>query len=107
MGKALQVNSDNFVKEVLEYAGIVLVDFWGPGCAPCRALAPVLDAVAAANEGRAKVVKVDIAESDDVANHYGITTIPTILVFKNGDLIEQFMGVQSKTKLQSVIDENA
>lgn len=106
MGKALQVNSDNFVSEVLEFPGIVIVDFWGPGCAPCRALAPVLDAVAEANEGTAKVVKVDIAESDDVANHYGITTIPTILVFKNGDLVEQLMGVQSKAKLQSVIEEN-
>lgn len=107
MGKAAQVNSDGFVSEVLEFPGVVIVDFWGPGCAPCRALAPAVDAIAEANEGRAKVVKVNIAESDDVANHYGITTIPTILVFKNGDLIEQFMGVQSKAKLQAVIDENA
>ncbi len=106
MGKAILVNADNFVSEVLEFSGVVLVDFWGPGCAPCRAFAPVVDAIAEANEGTAKVVKVDIAESDEVANHYGITTIPTILVFKNGDLIEQFMGVQSKSKLQSVIDEN-
>jgi len=107
MGKALQVNAENFVKEVLEFPSVVLVDFWGPGCAPCRALGPVLDFIAEANEGRAKVVKVNIAESDEVANHYGITTIPTILAFKNGDLIEQFMGVQSKSKLQSIIDENA
>ena len=106
MGKALQVNSDNFIAEVLEFPGIVLVDFWGPGCAPCRALAPVLDAVADANDGVAKVVKVDISESDDVANHYGITTIPTIMVFKIGDLIDQLVGVQSKAKLQGIIDEN-
>ncbi|MBE6428222.1 MAG: thioredoxin [Planctomycetaceae bacterium] len=106
MGKALQINSDSFVNEVLEYPGVVLVDFWGPGCAPCRALAPVLDAISEANDGVAKVVKIDISESDDVANHYGITTIPTILVFKNGDLIDQLMGVQSKVKLQSIIDDN-
>lgn len=106
MGKALQINSDNFVSEVLEFPGVVLVDFWGPGCAPCRALAPALDAIAEANADTAKVVKVDISESDEVATHYGITTIPTILVFKNGDLIDQLMGVQSKAKLQAVIDEN-
>ncbi len=107
MGKAILVNSDNFVSEALEYPGVVLVDFFGPGCAPCRALAPVVDAIAEMNEGRAKVVKVNIAESDDVANHYGITVIPSILVFKNGDLIDQLDGVQSKAKLQAVIDENA
>lgn len=105
MSQAIAINADNFVSEVLEYPGVVLVDFWGPGCGPCRMLAPILDQVAAENEGKVKVVKVDVYESSDVANHYGISSIPTLLLFKNGNVMEQFFGVQSKARIQSALDE--
>ena len=106
MGNAISVQSGNFVGEVLEYPGVVLVDFWGPGCAPCRALAPILDKLAVEFDGRAKIVKCNIAEAADVATHYGVTTLPTLFVFKNAEIVEQFMGVQSRAKLQAVIEEN-
>ena len=107
MGQAISVNAENFVSEVLEYPGLVLVDFWGVGCGPCRMLAPIMDQLAAQDFPNVKIVKVDIYESDEVANHYGISSIPTILVFKNGDVVDQLMGLQSKAKLESVIQENS
>ena len=106
MSQAKPVTGENFVPEVLEQPGLVLVDFWGVGCGPCRMMAPTIDALAAENEGKVKVVKVDVSEADEVANHYGITAIPTFLLFKNGNVVEQFMGVVQKPKLQAAIDEN-
>ena len=106
MGQTIAVNANNFVSEVLEFPGIVLVDFWGPGCGPCRMLAPILDQLAAEELPNVKIVKVDIYDSPEVANHYGISSIPTIIVFKNGNIVEQMLGLQSKAKLLSIIEEN-
>ncbi|MDO4569235.1 MAG: thioredoxin [Planctomycetia bacterium] len=106
MSNVAQVGSADFSGEVLEYAGVVLVDFFGPGCAPCRALAPTIDKLSAEYQGKAKFVKVDVAQSPDLASKYGIMSVPTILFFKNGEVIQQLMGAQSKAKLQAVLDEN-
>ena len=106
MSHAKAVTGENFVPEVMEHPGLVLVDFWGPGCGPCRMMAPTIDALAAENEGSVKVVKVDISQADEVANHFGIMAVPTFLLFKNGNVVEQFVGVIQKPKLQAAIDEN-
>ncbi|MDO4574905.1 MAG: thioredoxin [Planctomycetia bacterium] len=107
MSQAVSVSADHFVGEVLEFPGVVLVDFWGPGCGPCRMLAPILDQLAAENDPKkVKIVKVDVYESSEVANHYGITSLPTLLFFKNGEVVEQLLGMQSKARIQSTIDEN-
>ena len=106
MSQAKPVTGEDFEQEVLKHPGLVLVDFWGPGCGPCRMMAPVVDALAAENEGGVKIVKVDISQAGDVADEYGIQSIPTFLLFKNGNVVEQFMGVVQKPKLQAAIDEN-
>lgn len=99
------VGSDNFVEEVLQCPTLVMVDFWGPGCGPCRMLAPTVEALAAEYEGRVKVVKVNTAEAPDVATHYGISSIPTLLFFKDGNVVNELIGVQSKSRLEELFSE--
>ncbi len=106
MSHAKPVTGENFVPEVMEYPGLVLVDFWGPGCGPCRMIAPTIDALAAEYDGRVKVVKVDVSQADEVANHFGITAIPTIMFFKSGTVVEQIVGMAQKPKLVAIIEEN-
>lgn len=106
MGQPITVSAENFVSEVVEHQGIVLVDFWGQGCGPCRMLAPILDQIAAENDA-VKVAKIDVYESAEIANHYGVMSIPTVLVFKNGEVVDQMVGAQSKAKLEEVLREQA
>ncbi|CAD7288302.1 Thioredoxin [Campylobacter majalis] len=96
MGKYVEVTSENFdvVKE-----GVALVDFWAPWCGPCRMLAPVIDELAQEFEGKAVIAKVNTDEVQDLAVEYGIRSIPTILFFKNGEVVDQMVGAQSKQAL--------
>lgn len=88
------VNDENFQKEVLECDIPVLVDFFATWCGPCRMLTPVVAKLAEEMEGKAKVVKLDIDESPDTADKYGIMAVPTLIVFKNGEIVQQMTGVQ-------------
>ena len=106
MSQAKAVTGVTFVPEVMEHPGLVLVDFWGPGCGPCRMIAPTIDALAAEYDGRVKVVKVDVSQADEVANHFSITAIPTLMFFKNGTVVEQIVGMAQKPKLVAIIEEN-
>ncbi|MDO4550079.1 MAG: thioredoxin [Planctomycetia bacterium] len=105
MSNVKSVTDENFTSEVMEHNGLVLVDFWGPGCGPCRMIAPIIDAISGENE-TLKVVKVNVSEAPQVANQFQITSIPTLIFIKNGNVLEQFIGVVQKQKLQAVIDEN-
>lgn len=99
MGKYIELTSENFnvVKE-----GVALVDFWAPWCGPCRMLAPVIDELANEFEGKAKICKVNTDEAQDLATEYGVRSIPTLLFFKDGKVVDQMIGAQSK---QAIADK--
>ncbi len=95
MGKYVEVVSkDEFNKQTAE--GVTLVDFWAPWCGPCRMLAPVIEELAEDFEGKAKVVKINTDEAQDLAIEFGIRSIPTLLFIKDGEVKDQMIGAQSK-----------
>ena len=106
MGNVTELKDDDFQQEVLAANEPVLVDFWAPWCGPCRQITPLIEELAVENEGSAKVLKVNIDENPQTAQTYGVMSIPTIMVFKNGDVKERFVGVQPKAKLQEALDAN-
>jgi len=96
---AQQVTDSNFEQEVLKADGPVLVDFWAEWCGPCRALGPSLDALAAEKGDAVKVVKVNIDENPNAPTKYGVRSIPTLLIFKNGEVVAQTVGSMAKSDL--------
>jgi thioredoxin 1 len=90
--------------EVLQASELVLVDFWAEWCPPCRKLAPVIDALADEYAGRVKVVKLNVDESPEVASKYAIFSIPTLLLFRDGHVLEQHVGFRPKEELKLVLD---
>ncbi len=101
----IEVDDKTFESEVLQSDQVVLVDFWAPWCGPCRMIAPVIEQLAAENSGTAKIVKVNTDEAQDTAHSYGVSSIPTLMVFKNGEAVNRMLGVQPKPRLQEAIDE--
>jgi thioredoxin 1 len=104
MGAVLEITEDSFQSEVIESDQPVLVDFWAPWCGPCRQIAPVVEQLSAENAGSAKVVKVNVDNAQGTAQSYGVNSIPTLMVFKGGEVVDRFVGVQPKAKLQTAID---
>jgi len=102
MGKYIELNASNFDSTVA--GGVALVDFWAPWCGPCRMIAPVIDELAGDFDGKAKICKVNTDEEQDVAIKYGIRSIPTILFFKNGELVDQMIGASSKQVLADKVN---
>ena len=94
MGKYVELTASNF--EEMTKEGVALVDFWAPWCGPCRMIAPVIEELAEDFEGIAKICKVNTDEEQDIAVKYGIRSIPTILFFKNGEMVDQMVGAASK-----------
>ena len=103
MGGAKKITGEEFEQFITN--GVALIDFWATWCGPCRMLGPIIDQVADEIGGKAVVGKVDIDENNDLAAEYGIRTVPTILIFKNGKMEKQFTGVQDKTKLVNAIND--
>lgn len=96
--------SENFPTEVLASAQPVLVDFWAPWCGPCKMIAPVLDELATEYADKARIVKVNIDDHQDLAGQYNVRAIPTLLLFKSGQVIEQMVGMKSKRDLKLSLD---
>ncbi|MCT7912405.1 thioredoxin [Arcobacter lacus] len=102
MGKYIELNKNN-IKENIE-EGVALVDFWAPWCGPCRMIAPAIDQLAEEFENKAKICKVNTEEEPDLTNKYQVRSIPTILFFKNGEIVDQLIGATSKAKLEEKLN---
>jgi len=103
MSDVLAVTNQNFDQEVLKSEVPVLVDFWAPWCGPCRMIAPHVDAIAVELAGKLKVVKLNTDEASEIAGRYGIMSIPTLMVFKGGQVVEQMVGAQQKANIVAKI----
>lgn len=100
---AMHINSQRFDTEVLAASTPVLVDFWAPWCGPCRMLAPVIDEIAAEYEGRVKVVKVNIDDDPELAQRYGVMSIPTLLLFRGGKIAATSVGAKPKSAIAAML----
>ncbi len=105
MANVTELTDQTFQSEVLQSSVPVLVDFWAPWCGPCRMIAPIIEELARDNSGAIKVAKINIDDSPNVAASYGVSSIPTLMLFKGGEVVDRFVGVQPKSRLQGAIDE--
>jgi thioredoxin len=103
MGNAVAVTEESFEKEVLQSDVPVLVDFWAAWCGPCRAIAPIVEQIATEYAGRLKVVKLDVDDNGEISIRYGVMNIPTLLLFKGGNVVERWVGALPKPALLSRI----
>lgn len=100
-----ELTDSNFQNEVLDSDKPVLVDFWAEWCQPCRMLSPTIDQLATEYEGKAKVGKVDTDSNREISVKYGIQAIPTVLLFKNGQVQKKFVGLTSKDQFKTALDQ--
>ena len=101
---ALEITDSNFEETVLKSDKPVLVDFWAAWCGPCRMVGPIIDELSEEYEGKAVVGKVDIDSNQQYAAQFGVRNIPTVLVFKNGELVDRKVGVASKNDYSQALD---
>lgn len=102
----LHLTESNFKKEVLGSDLPVLVDFWATWCGPCRIIAPLIEELAKEYKDKIKIGKLNVDDNPKIATHYGIMSIPTLIFFKNGKVMEQGTGALSKAELKKKIEEN-
>ncbi|MCX6343770.1 MAG: thioredoxin [Armatimonadetes bacterium] len=105
MSAAPAVTAANFEEEVLKSAIPVLVDFWAEWCGPCKALGPTIDLIAAEYEGKAKILKLDVQTEAALAGKYGVQSIPTLLIFKDGEIKSRLVGLHPKPDITAEIDK--
>ncbi|MDI3280706.1 MAG: thioredoxin [Bacillota bacterium] len=105
MSGPVHLTDANFETEVLAAPGVTLVDFWAAWCMPCRAVAPVIEQLAEEYAGRAKIGKLNVDENPRMAAQFGIMSIPTLLIFKDGQVVDQIIGAQPKAVLRAKLDE--
>lgn len=106
MSEVLHINDADFETVVAQSDIPVLVDFWAPWCGPCKMIAPILDEIAPEFEGKAKIVKINVDDNQLVAGQFGIRSIPTLLLFKNGQLVATQVGALPKNQLAAFINQH-
>ena len=104
--KVMELSDENFEEEVLKESKPVLVDFWAVWCAPCRMIAPVIDEIAETYSGKVKVGKVNVDDNSKIPNQYGIRSIPTVMLFKNGQVADQVIGANA-AEIKKIVEQNA
>ncbi len=103
-GNVTELTDGNFQNEVLDSQAPVLVDFWAPWCGPCRMIAPMVEELAQEYKGAVKIGKINIDDSPSAATQYGVSSIPTLMIFKGGEVVDRFVGVQPKSRLVAALD---
>ena len=104
MGNALKVEESSWDAQVMKSPGLVMVDFWAVWCGPCQMVAPIVDELAVEYNGKVKVMKLNTDENPEIAGKYQVMSIPTILIFKNGQPVERLVGAVPKRKFKEVLD---
>jgi thioredoxin 1 len=107
MANAVEVKDENFATEIEAQAGLSVVDFWATWCAPCRMIAPIVEQLAADYAGKAKVAKLDVDNNQKTAARFNVRSIPTILFFKDGKLVDQVVGAVPRPALEAKFKEHA
>lgn len=107
MKNIIELSETNYEPEVLKAAGPVLVDFYAPWCGPCKMLAPVLEQLAGEFSGRVKFAKLNVDDAPELAGRYDITGVPTLMLFRDGQMIERIVGLPSPRALKAVLDKAA
>lgn len=100
------ISDSSFEADVLKDSGAVLVDYWAEWCGPCKMIAPILDDVATAYEGKLTIAKMNVDENREIPAKFGIRGIPTLMLFKNGELVATKVGALAKAQLTAFIDQN-
>ena len=106
MSNAVAVTDSTFEAEIEKHEGLAVVDFWAAWCGPCRLVAPILDQLASEYQGKAKVAKLDVDSNQRTTTRFGVRSIPTILFFKDGKLVDQVIGAVPRSKLESKFKEH-
>jgi thioredoxin 1 len=106
MAKPVTVSDETFESEVIQSAVPVLVDFWAPWCGPCRIIAPILEEIAEEKGEQLKIAKVNVDENMRIATELGVTSIPTLVLYKNGRPVERIIGAQPKQRLLQQIEKH-